>query len=200
MRHLIHLRPSTLLGASADSQAKPDPSLSGAPPRKALRFYAAPPQEPTVGRSPRSFISAVGRHPLIAERPLVKQFLKFGLVGALNTFIDYALFSIFTSLLGIHYLLANILSFSIAVTSSFILNRRWTFQSRHHGWAGEAAKYLTVYVIGLGLSELILYVFVDRFQLHQLVAKALAIAIVIGWNYGGTRFWTFRHPPAGLPG
>ncbi len=148
----------------------------------------------------RRLISSVGRHPLIAERPLVKQFLKFGLLGALNTFIDYALFSVFTSFLGIHYLLANIFSFSIAVTNSFVLNRRWTFQSRHPGWQGEAVKYLTVYVIGLGLSELILYVFVDRFQLHQLVAKALTIMIVIGWNYGGTRFWTFRRPPAGLPG
>ncbi len=129
---------------------------------------------------------------MISERPMVKQFVKFGLVGLLNTTIDYTLFTAFFYVIHIHYLLANAMSFSIAVTNSYILNRRWTFRSDNPAWRTEAAKFLIVNIIGLGLSELLLFIFVESLHLHKLIAKAGAIAIVLCWNFAGTRWWAFR--------
>lgn len=139
-------------------------------------------------------------HPIIRERPMVRQFMKFGIVGAMNTLIDYAIFSALVYGAHVHFLLANALSFSIAVTNSYILNRRWTFRSDNPNKTTEAAKFLAVNLIGLGMSELLLQLFVDRWSISKLVAKALAVVVVLCWNYFGTRIWAFRRPPADLPG
>lgn len=149
-----------------------------------------------------NIISSAKNHPFIAERPMVRQFIKFGLVGFLNTLIDYILFTAFFYLLDIHYLYANAMSFTIAVTNSYLLNRRWTFRSDNPNWRAEAAKFLTVNIIGLGLSEIILFILVEHFQMYQLLAKAMAIVVVLFWNFTGTRFWAFRKgtlPPPARP-
>lgn len=148
----------------------------------------------------KRIISSIGNHPFIAERPMVKQFMKFGMVGVLNTSIDFALFTVFYSLLHVHYLLANVISFCIAVTNSYILNRRWTFRSDNPAWRTEAIKFLIVNLISLGLSEILLFVIVEHFHVHKMVGKVMAIGVVLCWNYFGTRFWAFRRPPSDLPG
>lgn len=147
----------------------------------------------------KKIIAHVNNHPLIANRPMIRQFIKFGLVGAMNTVIDYALFTTFFYLLNVHYLAANAMSFTIAVTNSYVLNRRWTFRSDNPNWRTEAVKFVVVNIIGLGLSEMILFILVEHLGFHQLMAKALAIIVVLFWNFTGTRFWAFRHKGTDLP-
>lgn len=126
--------------------------------------------------------------------------MKFGMVGAMNTVLDYLLYTLFITVFDLHYLVANVFSFSIAVANSFLLNRRWTFRQTGTDWRPEAIKYLVVYSSGLVIGEVLLYFFVDRLYLHELVGKAMIIAVVLFWNYLGIRFWAFRNPPADLPG
>lgn len=147
-----------------------------------------------------NLLSTILEHPLIAHRPHLRQFLKFSVVGVISTLLDYGVFALLSSLIHVPYLLANILSFSLAVMNSYYLNRRWTYRSQHPNWKGEGLKYLIVYIIGLGISEFILFVLVDRWQIHQLLAKAVSVCLVIFWNYSGTRFWAFRHQRLDLPG
>lgn len=142
----------------------------------------------------KSLITKIGAHPFINDRPAVKQFMKFGIVGVINTILDYALYTLFVTIFDVHYLIANVLSFSIAVTNSFLLNRKWTFRQSGTNWRHEALKYAMVYASGLGIGEAMLYVFVGRMHLHELVGKAMIVAIVLFWNYVGIRFWAFRRP------
>lgn len=148
----------------------------------------------------KAIIDSVANHRLIATRPKVKQFVKFGLVGALNTLLDYGLYTVFVTFLDIHYLVANALSFGVAVTNSFILNRKWTFRQTGTNWQHEGLKYLAVYCAGLGIGEGFLFLLVDRWHFHELIAKAFVVALVLFWNYIGIRFWAFRQPPVDLPG
>ncbi len=148
----------------------------------------------------KEILSRMTQHPFIAERPMVKQFMKFGIVGVINTLIDFTLYSILYSIFHVYYLYANIGSFSIAVTNSYILNRRWTFRSDNPAWRSEAAKFLIINLIGLALSEALLYVVVEHLHVHKMLGKIFVIMVVMIWNYFGTRFWAFRRPPSGLPG
>lgn len=139
-------------------------------------------------------------HPLAQRFPVVRQFTKFALVGTLNTLIDYAVFAGLVFAVNIHYLVANVISFSLAATNSYLLNRRWTFRSRNPAWRREAAKFFVVIVLGLGLNEAILFLLVDFGHIHKLLAKAVGIAVVLFWNFLGTRLWAFRQASASLPG
>jgi len=143
----------------------------------------------------KNFLQAATQHPFVTKRPMLRQFIKFGIVGVINTVLDYMLFATFFYLLDIHYLWANAMSFSIAVTNSYVLNRRWTFRSDNPRWQKEAIKFLIINIIGLGISELILFIFVEHFQVHQLLAKVGAIVVVLFWNFTGTRLWAFKPVP-----
>ena len=54
--------------------------------------------------------------------------------------------------LNVHYIVAAILAFCVAVTNNFWWNRHWTFDAKH-GHAGfQAARFFTVSVLGAGRS------------------------------------------------
>lgn len=148
----------------------------------------------------RRIINQVSQHPLIAERPMVKQFFKFGLVGAMNTSIDYLGFAALITWTHIPYLLANVMTFSVAATNSYILNRRWTFRNNDPRWQRQAAAFFTVMIVGLTLNSGILFYLVDHAHLHKLLAKAIGIVIVLFWNFFASRFLVFRGTSASLPG
>ena len=96
--------------------------------------------------------------------------------------------------------LANAISFSAAVLSNFTWNRLWTFpESRERPIGGQLAQFAVINVLGLVINTAILlmldqYVFQHFFsvRLSYNLAKAFAIGVVLFWNYGMNRIWTYR--------
>ncbi|WP_298229856.1 GtrA family protein [Gryllotalpicola sp.] len=56
-------------------------------------------------------------------------FLRYLIVGGINTLLDIALFTVFAVVLGWPPLLANLCSTSITICVSYLLNRRFVFRS-----------------------------------------------------------------------
>lgn len=123
--------------------------------------------------------------------PHFRQFLKFCIVGTISMFVDIGLYTLCTRLFGLHYLLANLISFVVALANSYTLNRKFTFGSTHKKIGVQFTKYLMVYVIGLGLSETFLFIFINKFEIYDLIAKPLVIGIVLIWNFTGSKFFIF---------
>jgi putative flippase GtrA len=134
----------------------------------------------------------------------IKHALKFGLVGVSGTIIDFAIvnFLIFgvgwTSPLGQLY--ASIVSTSVALVSNFTWHRLWTFRTaRTHHSGLQFAQYVTVALAGLMFNSMIFYV-ANQFIYSQFLpetwavqlAKITAIGMVMFWNFGMNRIWTFR--------
>ncbi|MBT4516825.1 GtrA family protein [bacterium] len=126
------------------------------------------------------------------SRPVLRQFIKFSLIGVLNTIVDFVAYVFFTRVIHWHYLLAAFLAFLLAVTSSFLLNRYWTFKLEHKLSAKEYSKFILVAAGGLLLTMIFLYILVDKFFWHDLWAKLFTIIIVINWNFWLQKFWTFK--------
>lgn len=115
--------------------------------------------------------------------------IRFGLVGAANTFIDFGILFTLTSL-GIPSLISNIFSTSAAFTFSFFANKTFTFKTKNTTkkqfllfivitlfglWGVQTAVIWTVGVLlaGSGLEK--------NFVL--LVSKLLATIASLIWNY-----------------
>jgi len=142
------------------------------------------------------------------------QFLKFGLVGVLNTFIDWAVFFLLTNYFIFFQsqfgeVAAKIISFIAAVINSFILNSLWTFRKEFRSGlsAGERKTVQTIYfvrffsvsIIGLFLNALVFYavrsttpLLFTKIQLAQLSALAIASLVVLIWNFLANKFWTYK--------
>lgn len=140
----------------------------------------------------RALYERIRQHPEIRKRPAVAQFIKFSVVGTSNTTLDFLIYTAMTRLVGAHYLAANLVSFTIATTWSYTMNRLWTFRDRQSRIRTQYPKFIIISAIGLGLTSTLLYVFIDLFNLYDLLAKAFSIGIVLFWNFFMNRRWTFR--------
>lgn len=120
------------------------------------------------------------------------QLLQFGLVGASGYLVNLAVFAALTGGAGMHHIAAAVAAFAVAVSNNFLWNRIWTFDARA-GHAGfQAARFLAVSVVGLGLNLLLLELFVSAAELGELPAQALAVALTMPVNFIGNRLWTFE--------
>lgn len=106
---------------------------------------------------------------------------KFGVVGVINTLIDFAIFNLLTSkLFRIHKIPANICSTTIAMVFSFFANRQAVFTS---GTGDPALQAILFFVTtGFGLYVLqngILYLLLIRWQWPR---RFTGVSLrVIGW-------------------
>ncbi len=136
------------------------------------------------------------------------RFLRFMMVGAVGTIIDFGVSNLLIHVFGFSLVLAGSISFICAVFSNFTLNRYWTYpDSRTKAIHHQLAQFTLVSVIGLGIRvvtlailEPIVYGFVQTTSIpFDLSAKvvadnltlALAIAIVTLWNFFANRYWTY---------
>ena len=74
------------------------------------------------------------------------QFLKFIIVGGINTMVTLATIFVCKSLLGVNPYLSNAIGYVAGVANSFLWNRSWVFRS-HGGFYREMAKFF----IGFGI-------------------------------------------------
>jgi len=129
----------------------------------------------------------------------VVRFGKFAAVGALGMVVDLTILNIMHKVVGLPLLAANTISFTTAVLSNFTWNRLWTFpESRQRPLLPQLAQFALVNVIGLAINNLVLwgvYNLIKSFvpdPLDYNLAKITAIGIVLFWNYGVNRLWTYR--------
>jgi putative flippase GtrA len=129
----------------------------------------------------------------------VVRFVKFALVGALGMVVDLTVLNVLHKVVGLPLLVANTISFTTAVLSNFTWNRLWTFpESRQRSLISQLAQFALVNVVGLAINNLVLWVvfnFLKNFipdPLDYNLAKIVAIGVVLFWNYGINRLWTYR--------
>lgn len=145
-----------------------------------------------------------------------ERFCKFAIVGAIGAVVDFTVLNTMKLLfegmsLGVGWnlglgpddiqlVLANAISFSVAVLSNFTWNRLWTFpESRERPLARQLLQFAAVNVLGLAINEVVLLA-MNRFvfqlfvgeRLSYNLAKAVAIGVVLFWNFGVNRVWTYR--------
>lgn len=126
-----------------------------------------------------------------------KRFLRFALVGAGGTFLDFSILSVL-KLLGLATLPANTVSYLAGTLNNFYWNRRWTFRgTRGQLWHRQLIQFVLISLFGLLLNNSLVLLLEPLFSgwlghWDYLPAKILATGVVLFWNYLANRFWTFR--------
>ena len=118
------------------------------------------------------------------------QLMQFGIVGASGYVVNLTVFALLVGLLDMHHIPAAIGAFCVAVSNNFLWNRHWTFDAGH-GHAGfQAAKFLTISVLALGVNLVALELLINA-SVAELPAQAIAVAIAMPFNFVGNKLWTF---------
>ena len=185
-----------------------------------IRVITAVTGHPTFGRFSgwMAGLPLVGRpwKSLVASPKRIERFIKFAIVGTIGAMVDFTVLNILKlvfeavgfaegwdiamSTRQIQLTVANIFSFSAAVLSNFTWNRLWTFpESRERHLGTQLLQFTIVNIAGLLINTAIL-VGLDQYVLQHVlptrlsynVAKAVAICVVLFWNFGINLIWTYR--------
>ena len=144
-----------------------------------------PPADVTVPLT-RSRVNAALR-----RRGNWEQLVRFCVVGASGYVVNLAIYVLLVQVLDVHYLLAAIGSFLVAVTNNYVWNRHWTFR-RDKGHVGvQGARFLVVSVLALVANLVVLQTLV-HLGVGKIPAQAIAIVLVTPVNFVGNKLWTFR--------
>jgi putative flippase GtrA len=119
------------------------------------------------------------------------QLARFCAVGASGYVVNLAVYTVLVRGAGLHYLLAAVCSFLVAVTNNYAWNRLWTFRGERGHVAYQGMRFLVVSTIALGANLLILHLLV-RLGLGEVAAQAIAIVLVTPLNFVGNKLWSFR--------
>lgn len=116
-------------------------------------------------------------------KKLIQQILKFGVVGGLAFLIDYCLLFILTEFVGFHYLISSIISFIVSLIFNYILSIKWVFDVTKKQTYKEVAIFVVLSIIGLGINQLVMYIGVDKINIHYMLVKIISTIIVMIWNF-----------------
>ncbi|HXR65290.1 MAG TPA: glycosyltransferase family 39 protein, partial [Ktedonobacteraceae bacterium] len=139
------------------------------------------------------------------------QFLRFGLVGCLNTLVDLLALNCLLWLLPAQnntlLLLANSLAYATGSLNSFLLNRYWTFRCHGHANRREVTRFAVTTLAGIVCNDLILYLLNSIQHPSQFsptlwtnITKIVAIGGTVLVSYLGMRLWVFVQSSQETPG
>src|SRR5512146_2010491 len=135
------------------------------------------------------------------------RFLKFAAVGTIGAVIDFGVMNLMSHLFDMKLVYAGTISFICAVISNFILNRYWTYpDSRSRHILHQLGMFFIVNAAGIAIRIPILHFvepetlgYFNKIAGHTLSAEflaknftlALAVGIVMLWNFFINRYWTY---------
>lgn len=148
----------------------------------------------------------------LAKKESIRQLFKYGLVGIGGLIIEMIVFYFLTKKFAVQYPfspalsslldgkmsahvintdVSHIISSSLAIINNFILNSYFTFRVTDKKMK-RFFSFISVAAVGLVISTTLMTVFVGRFNMDEMIAKALALAIVVAIQFVINKFFTFK--------
>lgn len=126
-------------------------------------------------------------------RKLIKQFLKFGVVGTMAFFIDYGVLMLLSQGLGWDPVVSAGISFCVSVVFNYVASMRYVFTHRDDmSLRREFVIFIVLSAIGLFINELCMLAGVAALgdsALAVTATKVFATAVVMVWNFVSRKKW-----------
>lgn len=117
-------------------------------------------------------------------KKLILQMVKFCAVGFLCFLIDYGIMLLLTEVAGVNYLISCSISFSVSVIVNYLLSMHFVFAAKANmKKRTQFVIFVILSVIGLGLNQLFMWLFVDLVHIPYQIAKLAVTAIVMLFNF-----------------
>lgn len=140
--------------------------------------------------------------------PVIEQFIKFALIGAMNTLVDLSILNLLMYVSGqaegIYYSVFKAFSFTCAVIFSYNLNKRWTFKDlADEDRAKKFTQFLAISIIGAIINVSTATIVVSYVkpiinisfltpQLWGNIGALAGTAVGLVWNFLGYKFIVFK--------
>ena len=125
----------------------------------------------------------------------IKQFFGFAIVGASNMLISYCVYAILV-LLHINYVVANLIGYVVSIFNAYYWNNRVVFKKKKGEcriwWKVLMKTFISYAGTGLILSNILLVIWVDGFNIHEMIAPIVNMLITVPLNYILNKYWAYK--------
>lgn len=128
----------------------------------------------------------------IYQNQNTKLFLRYVLIAGFATLIDISLLYALTEFIGIWYFYSSIISYTSGVIPNYLLNKYFNFKNKSKKVFAQLSIWMGISLIGLIITQWIIFVFVEMFGLWYMFSKLIAIAITLFWNFYVNKQITFN--------
>ena len=121
-----------------------------------------------------------------------RNLILYGIIGGFCASLDFCIYTLFCYWDIMPYLWANIISIHIGILTSFILNRSFNFKVKDK----TSLRFLSFYIVGLvglGISELMLYLMVSKGGWNEIFCKLISIVAVALIQFTLNKYITFKN-------
>lgn len=123
------------------------------------------------------------------------QFINFSIVGLSNALVSYSVYFCLTYL-GLQYIIANIIAFIVSVLNSYFWSSRYVFKKENGEYRNPfytlVKTYLAYALTGLVLSNILLFIFVEKFNISKYIAPLLSLVITVPTNFIINKEWAYK--------
>lgn len=119
------------------------------------------------------------------------QFFRYIFVGGVAFLADGGSLFLITTI-GVNYLISVIFAFVIGLAVNYGLSKLLVFENSSVNGKIEFLVYGIIGVIGLGFTEIIMYVLTEIVGLYFMVSKVIATIIVLVWNFVARKITLYR--------
>ena len=125
-------------------------------------------------------------------------FLRFVLVGIINTVVGTAIMFVFYNVFHLGYWFSSASNYVLASILSYFLNKYYTFRSKGDDWRSVLRFVLNIsvcYLLAYGIAKpLMAWVLSGATQtIQENVAMLTGMVLFVVFNYTGQKFIVFNH-------
>ena len=121
---------------------------------------------------------------------ITKQIISYIFVGGVSSLFDIGV-TYGLNYSGIYYVYASTAGFLFATIINYFLSYLVSFQRGKYNRVEEILRLFLVSLVALFLNTLIVYLTVEFFNFSLIIAKAIAIVLVLIWNFLARKFLVF---------
>lgn len=127
-----------------------------------------------------------------------KTFMKFILVGIVNTIIGTSIMFVFYNVFHFSYWISSASNYFFGSIISYLLNKYFTFQYHEQGWMSLLrfiANIIVCYLLAYGIAKPVMHWLLSNFNqnIQENVSMFLGMCLFVIFNYLGQRFFTFKN-------
>lgn len=121
------------------------------------------------------------------------EFFKFVLVGGVSAVIEFSLLILFVERFGIDYQVGNVAAFALTNIVTYILSKRFVFGAAAGASRLQAGLFFVCLMGGLLVNQAVLHGLVEFASFDYRIAKIIAIAVTVIWNFFTRKHLVFRN-------
>ncbi len=126
-----------------------------------------------------------------------KKFMKFIMVGIVNTIVGTTIMFVFYNVFHLNYWISTASNYFFGSICSYFLNKYFTFEYRKKEWFSLirfTINILTCYLLAYGIAKPIMHYLLSNssISIQDNVSMMLGMCIFVILNYLGQRFFTFN--------